>query len=94
MNVHWMLVKQAGFPVLGLYWTHSPLCVCENSVCKLLWDFPIITDTSLRHNCPDIVIVLKQTNEVYFIDIAIPGGSRLSQKAVEKQTKYINEMEM
>jgi len=26
-------------------------------------------------------------NEVYLIDIAIPGDSRLSQKAVKKQTK-------
>jgi len=35
-------------------------------------------------------MVLKQTNEVYLIDIAIPGDSRLSQKAVEKQTKYVD----
>ena len=29
-------------------------------------------------------------NEVYLIDIAIPGDSRLSQKVVEKQTKYVD----
>ena len=35
-------------------------------------------------------MVVKQTNELYLIDIAIPGDSRLSQKAVEKQTKYVD----
>jgi len=35
-------------------------------------------------------MLLKETNEVYLIDIAIPGDSRLSQKAVEKQTKYLD----
>ena len=35
-------------------------------------------------------MVLKQTNEAYLIDIAIPGDSRLTQKVVEKQTKYMD----
>ena len=35
-------------------------------------------------------MVLKQTNEVYLLDIAIPGDSGLSQKVVEKKTKYVN----
>ena len=35
-------------------------------------------------------MVLKQTNEVYLIDIAISGDSRPSQKAVEKRTKYVD----
>ena len=35
-------------------------------------------------------MVLKQTNEAYLIDIAIPGDSMLTQKVVEKQTKYID----
>ena len=89
-HVHWMLAKQAGFPVQDLWWKHCPPRVCENNVCKLLWDFSIVTDTSLQHNHPDITMVLKQTNEVYLIDIAIPGDSRLSQKVVDKLTKYVD----
>ena len=85
-----MLAKQAGFPVQDLWWKHCPPRVCENNVCKLLWDFSIVNDTSLQHNRPDITMVLKQTNGVYLIDIAIPGDSRLSQKVVEKQTKYVD----
>ena len=46
-------------------------------------------NASLRHDHPDITMVLKQTNEAYLIDIAIPGDSRLTQKVVEKQTKYM-----
>ena len=66
------------------------LRVCENNVYKLLWDFAIVTDTLLQHNRPDITMLLKETNEVYSIDIVIPGNSRFSQKAVEKQTKYLD----
>jgi len=77
-HIHWMLAKQAGFPVYELYWKYSPLRVCENSVCKLHWDFPIVTDTSLRLNCPDIIMVLKQTNDVCLINKAISGDSRIS----------------
>ena len=47
-------------------------------------------NASLRHDHPDITMVLKQTNEAYLIDIAIPGDSRLTQKVVEKQTKYMD----
>ena len=85
---HWMIAKQAGFPVQDLWWKHCPPRVCENNVCKLLWDFSIVTDTSLQHNHPDITMVLKQTNEVYLIDI--PGDSRLSQKVIDKLTKYVD----
>ena len=46
-RVHWMLAKQAGFPVQDLWWKHCPPQVCKNNVCKLLWDFSIATDTSL-----------------------------------------------
>ena len=59
----------------------------SNYICKLLWDFTIVTGSSLQHNHPDITMVLKQTNEVYLLDIAISGDSRLS---LEKQTKYVD----
>ena len=88
--VHWTIVKQAGFAVQDPWWKYSPANVCENNECKLLWDFTIITDTPLQHNRPDITFVLKKKNEVYLINIAIPGDSRLSCKAVEKHTKYVD----
>jgi len=50
----------------------------------------LVSDASLRHNSPDITMVLKQFNNTYLIGIAIPEGSRLTQKVVEKQTKYMD----
>jgi len=35
-------------------------------------------------------LVRKTSNEVYLIDVAIPGESRISQKTVEKHTKYVD----
>ena len=71
-----------------LSWKYSLSRACENSVCKLLWDFPIVTDTLLCHNHLDHYCY--GTNELYLVDIAIPGDSRFSQKAVEKQMKYMD----
>ena len=57
---------------------------------KLLWDFTIITDSVIYHNRPDITLVRKSSNEVFLIDMAIPGESHIAQKGVEKLTKYVN----
>ena len=59
------------------------ICSIKYYVCKLLWDFTIVTGSSLQHNLPDITMVLKQTNKVlvYLLDIAIPGDSRLLLKS-------------
>jgi len=35
-HVHWMQAKQTGFPVMNVWWKHSPSRVCENNFCKLL----------------------------------------------------------
>ena len=85
--VHYTLPKQSRFTVPEVWWRYSPPRVCENSECKLLWDF---SDVSLQHNHPDVTFVLKQSNEVFLIDFAIPGDSHLSQKCTEKHTKYVD----
>jgi len=61
-----------------------------DSECKLLWDFSIVSDVSFQHNRPDINFVLKQSNEVFLIEIAIPGDSHLSHKCTEKHIKYVD----
>ena len=73
-----------------VWWRYSPPRVCENSECKLLWNSSIVSDVSLQHSHPDITFVLNQSNEVFLIDIAIPGDSRLSHKYTEKHTKYVD----
>ena len=60
----------------------------ENSQCKILWDFTIIADRPICHNCPDVVVVDKQSNKGYFIDVTIPGDARIKMKTIEKLDKY------
>jgi len=57
---------------------------------KLLWDFTIATDATIRHNRPDITLVRKSSNEVFLVDVGIPGESCIAQKGVEKLTKYVD----
>ena len=80
--------QRNGFPVQEFWWKHSPCSVSDSKNCKLFWDFTIITDACIHHNRPDITFVDKRSDLLYLIDVAIPGDSRLSSKAVEKLTKY------
>ena len=88
--LHWHLMRMNGFIVSDVWWKHLPEAVCENDHCKLLWDFTLVTDLLLPHNRPDITYVLKNTQEVFLIDIAVPGDSRMAQKSVEKREKYVD----
>ena len=55
-----------------------------------MWDFTIVTDAAIRHNRPDITLVRKSSNEVFLIDVAIPGEPHIAQKGIEKLTKYVD----
>ena len=54
----------------------------ENSQCKILWDFTIIADRPICYKCPDVVVVGKQNNKGYFIDVTIPGDTRIKIKTI------------
>ena len=58
----------------------------QNEKVKILWDFKIQIDKHLAHNIPDITVVEKKQG--WLIDVAMPGGSRVNKKEVEKITKY------
>ena len=58
----------------------------QNEEVKILWDFKIQADKHLAQNIPDKTVVEKK--QVWLIDVAIPGDSRIDQKEVEKITKY------
>ena len=57
-----------------------------NEEFKILWDFKIQRDKHLTYNILDIIMVEKK--QVWLIDVAIPGNSKIDQKKVEKITKY------
>ena len=52
----------------------------------ILWDFRIQTDRYIEHNTPDRILI--EQRNVWIIDIAIPGDSRVENKELEKLTKY------
>jgi len=87
--IHWNLAKLAGFCVHEQWWKHVPEKVLDNSDWRILWDYTIYIESSLSHNRPDITFCNKQkADSSMFIDVAIPGDSRLSQKSVEKRDRY------
>ena len=51
----------------------------------LKWDFMIVADGPIKHNCPDITLVDKSPSIVKFIDVAIPGDCRVRGKITEKK---------
>ena len=86
--IHWNLTKIAGFYVHEQWWKHVPEKVLDNLGWKILWDYTIQTGSSLPHNRLDITFCNKQGAETKFIDISIPGDSRIYQKSVEKRDRY------
>ena len=59
---------------------------CSKMKKSILWDFKIQTDKHLAHNVLDITVVEKK--QMWLIDVAIPGASRVDQNEVEKIIKY------
>jgi len=49
-----------------------------------------VTDLLLRHDRPDITYVFKDKQEVFLINIAVPGDCRIAQKSEEKCEKYLD----
>ena len=86
--IHWKLLAKYSIDVGSCWWRHQPSPVVENSQCKILWDFTIIADRPICHNHPDVVVVDKQNNKGYFIDVTIPGDARIKMKTTEKLDKY------
>ena len=84
--LHWNLCKKYHLSAFEKWWEHKGEKVLQNEEVKILWDLKIQTDKHLAHNIPDITVVEKK--QVWLIDVAIPGDSRINQKEVEKITKY------
>jgi len=49
-----------------------------------------VTDLSLRRDQPDITYVLKDKQEVFLINITVPGDYRIAQRSLEKREKYVD----
>ncbi|CAH1098853.1 unnamed protein product [Psylliodes chrysocephalus] len=70
------------------YYKYEPSPVLENSTHKLYWDRSVLTDRTIVHNRPDIIIVDKSRKRVLLIDIGIPNGHNILTYYAEKEAKY------
>ncbi|XP_050501336.1 uncharacterized protein LOC126881234 [Diabrotica virgifera virgifera] len=60
----------------------------EDGNYKLYWDRTVLTDQTVPHNRPDLVLVNKLTRQTTLIDVAIPNNNNLRSKFTEKIAKY------
>ena len=67
---------------------HALEGVVENEEVKILWDVMIQCDREIKARKPDIVAVNKNERSCAIIDIAIPGGIRVSENEKEKIERY------
>lgn len=58
----------------------------KNEGVEALWDFRIQTDTHLPHNTREITDIDKEEKKVWRAEIAVPGGSRIQDKELERRT--------
>lgn len=70
------------------YYEYTPEKVLENENAKIYWDRAIITDRTIPHNRPDIVVLDKKLSEVCLVDIAVPESGNLQNTYEGKLRKY------
>lgn len=69
------------------YYKYTPDAVVENQHVKLYWDRGIVTDKAVKHNRPDITLLVR--NKIcYLIDVAVPATTNLRSTYAEKIRKY------
>ncbi len=79
--LHWNLCKKHDIAANNNWWEHEVEKVVESKNIKILWDFKIQTDKHLPYNTPDITVV--EQKQIWIIDVAIPGDSRVELKEQE-----------
>lgn len=70
------------------YYQYQPQPVVETDKIKIFWNHPIITDRPIAHNRPDIVLIKKEQQSAWLIDISIPMDENIRKSYVEKVSKY------
>ena len=79
-----------GIEVSKKWYQHESETVVENEKSKILWDMNMQTDHVIEVRRPDMVVIDKAKNHWQIIDFAVPYGSRVEQKVLEKKEKYQN----
>ena len=64
---------------------YFPKAVLENARYRLYWDTPMVTDRSIAHNRPDVVLIDKERKSVTVIDFIVPLDENLQRAYNEKK---------
>ncbi|XP_044764407.1 uncharacterized protein LOC123320972 [Coccinella septempunctata] len=67
---------------------YVPQEIIENDHVKIYWDFTIVTDQSVGHNRPDMVVWYKKEKTALIVDFAVPQDYNLQSTYAEKISKY------
>eukprot|EP00957_Ditylum_brightwellii_P171294 13039699-Ditylum_brightwellii.AAC.1 len=81
--VHWNLLKERGIEVPVQWWKHVPIASVLDRDTTIIWDLKIITNKSLKHNRPDIVLHNKKEGWAQVLDIAVPYDTNVVSKKGE-----------
>ena len=79
--IHWKLHRKCNFEARDKWYEHEPESVLENEDYKILWNFSIQTDHVIEARRPDLVVVDRKERSYKIIDFAVPGDSRIEEKA-------------
>ena len=88
LYLHWSICKNYNIDVVKNWYNHEPSAVVSNDMVTVMWDMPVHTDRTIRANRPDIIVRDKESNICYVIDMAVPADNNISEKKVEKLSKY------
>ena len=60
------------------------------TVCKIImiWNRTLLTDKTVKHNRPDIVLVNVKDKTAFLIDVAVPNSHNTGSTIARKITSY------
>ncbi|CAH1393385.1 unnamed protein product [Nezara viridula] len=71
------------------YYKYHPEPINSMRNIKVFWDQPILTDHTIPHNRPDILIIDKSKQSAFIIEIGVPSDDNLHKVVAEKKRKYV-----
>jgi hypothetical protein len=71
------------------YYKYNPSKVLENNVECLYWDRGILTDNTIPHNHPDIILFEKTNIILYLTDVSISNFGNLQTAYTKKKEEKI-----
>ncbi|XP_029654503.1 uncharacterized protein LOC115227957 [Octopus sinensis] len=86
--IHLHVCRQFGIKKTGKLKSHSVQSSLSTRNVEIRVDTPILTDTQVQFNKPDIFIYDRLKNEITIIEVGITSQERLKQTEVEKLHKY------